>query len=158
MLKRREPEALGNPSAGWFSKLTDLELVIDILENHTIHQWRDEPQHLELDITSLDADEAARQICTQILDACRDLVLESFKRGRFSSSDIPPEGLDGRCSDIEHGGQLGGREEIRVVKARQPIQHETCASKVWTTCRAGPPSRFVSMGKNAVRRCNRDDP
>lgn len=71
---------LVSPQRAIFSKLTDLELVTNILANDTIYQWRDEPRHLELDVTNLDVDEAARQICTHIMATCRDLGLESSKR------------------------------------------------------------------------------
>lgn len=75
--KEENLRRLVTPQRTVFSKLTDLELVKNILETDVIYQWRDEPRHMELDVTSLDVDEAARRICDHVVEACRDHGLKN---------------------------------------------------------------------------------
>lgn len=65
---------LTSSERGMHGKLTDAELVVQIRESEVIYQWPAEnPFHLELDLTELDAEAAARKIYQHILDVCPEL-------------------------------------------------------------------------------------
>jgi tRNA uridine 5-carbamoylmethylation protein Kti12 len=55
-------------------KLTDAELVTHLRDNAITHQWpKDDPFHMELDITALDADVVAHMILEHVLRVCKEL-------------------------------------------------------------------------------------
>ncbi|KAH7196388.1 uncharacterized protein B0J16DRAFT_325905 [Fusarium flagelliforme] len=55
-------------------KLTDATVVAHLRENAVVHQWpKEDPCHMELDITKLNADEAAHAIFEHVLAVCKEL-------------------------------------------------------------------------------------
>ncbi|TVY75382.1 hypothetical protein Focb16_v005198 [Fusarium oxysporum f. sp. cubense] len=54
-------------------KLTDTVLVAHLRDNDVVHQWPDDPFHMELDVTKLQADAAARVIHEHVLRVCKEL-------------------------------------------------------------------------------------
>ncbi|RGP79773.1 aaa atpase family [Fusarium longipes] len=55
-------------------KLTDATLVAHLRENAVVYQWsKDDPYHMELDITELNVDEAAHAIFEHVLAVCKEL-------------------------------------------------------------------------------------
>jgi hypothetical protein len=56
--------------------LTDAELVARLRDNAVMHQSPGDPFQLELDLTELDADAAARMVHQHILEVCVELGKE----------------------------------------------------------------------------------
>lgn len=68
--KEENLRRLVTPERSIHGKLTDLELVSYIQDNQEVHRLPNDPLQIELDVTTLDADAAARLIYTHILDVC----------------------------------------------------------------------------------------
>jgi hypothetical protein len=64
---------LGTTERSTHGKLTDSELVSYIRNNSQVHRFPDDPLEMRLDVTTLDADVAARLIYTHVLDICVEL-------------------------------------------------------------------------------------
>ncbi|KAM0495614.1 hypothetical protein ACHAP8_007880 [Fusarium lateritium] len=54
-------------------KLTDVDLVARIRDNSVVYQWPGNSNHLELDLTGLDADTSAGIIFRHLMMVCKDL-------------------------------------------------------------------------------------
>ncbi|KAF5658764.1 aaa atpase family [Fusarium circinatum] len=54
-------------------KLTDTALVAYLRDNAVTYQWSDDPLHMEIDVTELEADAVARIIYEHTLKVCKEL-------------------------------------------------------------------------------------
>lgn len=68
--KKENLRRLGTTERSIHGKLTDSKLVSYIRDNEEVHQLPDNRLEMELDVTTLDADAAARLIYAHILDVC----------------------------------------------------------------------------------------
>jgi hypothetical protein len=71
--KEENLRRLGTTERSMHGKLTDLELVSYIRDNDEVYRFPDGPLQMELDVTNLDADAAARLIYKHFLDVCVEL-------------------------------------------------------------------------------------
>lgn len=68
--KEENLKRLGTTERSMHGKLTDDEVVSGIRTRQEVHRWPDSPLQMELDITELDADMAARLIYEHVVRLC----------------------------------------------------------------------------------------
>lgn len=71
--KEENLKCLSTTEGSIHSKLTDSQLLLYIRDNDELHRLLDNPLEMELDVTTLDADVAARLMYTHLLDVCMEL-------------------------------------------------------------------------------------
>ncbi|RSM07915.1 hypothetical protein CDV31_008407 [Fusarium ambrosium] len=71
--KEENLRRLASSERSLHGKLMDAELVAHIRDNDVIHQSPEDPFQMELDLTELDADVAARMIHEHVLEVCVEL-------------------------------------------------------------------------------------
>lgn len=71
--KEENLKCLGSTEGSIHGKLTDSQLLSYIRDNDELHRLLDDPLEMELDVTTLDADAAARLMYTHLLDVCVEL-------------------------------------------------------------------------------------